>query len=74
MHIVGEAYNFPFAISVRDLVERVKKLLVQDHPEGLEAAGIAIPSESYVAYQFSPKHASHATSLAYTGVYQNCKY
>jgi hypothetical protein len=40
---------------------------MQQHPEGLEAARIKIPSESWILYQISPKHPSYAASLHYTG-------
>jgi hypothetical protein len=58
------------AISVRDLREQVLKRLNQSHPDGLDAAGIEIPTDNWIAYQFSPKHPLHAASLYYTGALQ----
>jgi hypothetical protein len=58
----------PVAISVRDLKEKVVERLNRRHPGGLDSAGIKIPSENWIAYQFSPKHPSHAASLHYIGV------
>jgi hypothetical protein len=40
---------------------------MQQHPKGLEAARIKIPSESWIFYQFSPKHSSYDASLNYKG-------
>jgi hypothetical protein len=57
-------------MSVRDLREQVVKRLNEKHPDGLDASGIKIPSENWIAYQFCPKHPSHAASLQYTGALQ----
>jgi hypothetical protein len=54
-------------MSVRDLREQVEERLRNKHPEGLEAAGICIPSDTWIAFQFSPQHPAHAASLHYTG-------
>ncbi len=37
------------------------------HLQGLDACGIEIPGDSWIAYQFSPKHPSNAARLPYTG-------
>jgi hypothetical protein len=63
----GDACFLRVAMFVRDLREQVEQRLVNNHPEGLEAAGIRIPSDSWIAYQFSPKHPLHAASINYTG-------
>ena len=55
------------AISSRDLREQVTERLRQQYPGGLDAACIKIPSESWILYQFAPKHNLHAESLHYTG-------
>jgi hypothetical protein len=68
--IVGDACFLPVAMSVRDLREQVLKRLNERHPDGLDAVGIKIPSESWIAYQFSPMHPLHAASLHYTGALQ----
>ena len=52
---------------MRDLREQVTERLMQQHQEGLEAARIKIPSESWILYQLSPKHPSYGASLNYTG-------
>jgi len=54
-------------MSVRDLKEQVLNRLNQRHPDGLDIHGIKIPSENWIAYQFSHKHPLHAASLNYTG-------
>ena len=64
---LGDACFLPVVMSVRDLREQVEVRLTNNHPEGFEAAGIFIPSDSWIAYQFNPKHSSHATSMHYTG-------
>ena len=64
---VGETCFLPVAISVRDLREQVVQRLTRTHPQGLAEAGIKIPSDSWISYQFSPKHPCHAVSLQYTG-------
>ena len=60
---VGDTCFLPIAISVRDLWEMVVKRLTDKYPEGLGAAHIKIPSDSWISYQFSPKHPSHAVSM-----------
>ena len=57
----------PVAMSVPNLREQVVERLANKHPEGLEAACIFIPSDSWISYQFTPKHPSHAVSMDYTG-------
>ena len=54
-------------MSTRDLVEQVSERLRAADPEGWESGRIKVPSESWVAYQFSPKHPKHAASLHFTG-------
>jgi hypothetical protein len=68
--LAGDACFLPVAMSVRDLREQVLQRLNQRHPGGLDAAGIKIPTENWIAYQFSPKHPLHAASLHYTGALQ----
>jgi hypothetical protein len=68
--LAGDACFLPVAISVRDLKEQVLQRLNQSHPDGLDAAGIKIPSDNWIAFQFSPKHPFHAASLYYTGALQ----
>ena len=51
---------------MRDLRKQVTLRLRQPNPEGLEATRIKIPTESWILYQFSPKHHLYATSLHYT--------
>ena len=63
----GEVSFLPVAMSVRDLKEQALQKLNQKHPEGLDIHGIKIPSENWIAYQFSPKHPLHVASLNYTG-------
>ncbi len=48
----SDACFLPVAMSVRDLKEQVVKRLNEKHPDGLDDAGIKIPSESWIAYQF----------------------
>lgn len=60
----------PFAISTRDLAERVKEALLEDHPEGLEEAGIKIPSLAWMEYQFAATNSGYKSSLAYSGKLQ----
>jgi len=57
----------PVAVSVRDLREQVVQRLQSNHPDGLDVAGIRIPSDTWISYQFSPKHPSHAASIQYNG-------
>jgi hypothetical protein len=55
---------------VRDLREQVVKRLIHKNPDGLDAAGIKIPSETWIAYQFFPKPPLYASCLQYTGALQ----
>ena len=64
---VGDACFLPVAMSLRDLREQVEERLDNRHPEGLDAAGIRVPCDSWIAYQFSSKHPSHVASMNYTG-------
>jgi hypothetical protein len=50
----GDACFLPIAMYVRDLREQVEERLKNKHSEGLEAAGICIPSDTWIAFQFSP--------------------
>ena len=50
------------AISVRDLIEQVKKTLPPD-------SEIPIPSASYLRLQFWPKNPTHKSALHYTGLF-----
>jgi hypothetical protein len=70
MHVDSEsgALFLPFAISTRDLLEKVKEALIEDHPEGLEEANIKIPSLSWLEYQFAPANLGHAGGLRNTGM------
>jgi len=59
---------FPFAVSIRSMIDKVTKALVDKHaPVALESAGIKIPSIGYVSMQFAPKNKKNTTALAYTG-------
>ena len=40
--------------------------LTSNHPQGLVEDGIKIPSDSWISYQFSPKHPCRVVSLQYT--------
>ena len=62
------ALFLPFAISTRDLLDKVKDALCVEHPEGLEEASIMIPSLSWLEYQFSPAHLGHKVGLRNTGM------
>ena len=50
------ALFLPFAISTRDLRDRVVAALKEEHTEGLEAAGIKVPSLAWIELQFAPMH------------------
>ena len=63
------ALFLPFAISTRDLRQRIKEALIDDHPEGLEVAGIKIPSLTWLEYQFAPANVGYANCLRHTGIY-----
>jgi hypothetical protein len=63
----GDACFLPVAMYVRDLRDQLVEILTNKHPEGLDTAGVLIPSDSWVAYQFSPTHPCHAASMQYTG-------
>ena len=58
----------PIAISFSDLRELVVKRITDIYPEGLGEAHIKMPSDSWISYQFSPKHPSHVVSIQYTAV------
>eukprot|EP00951_Prasinocladus_malaysianus_P022981 scaffold194114_cov19-Prasinocladus_malaysianus.AAC.1 len=58
----------PFAISIRSLIETVTDALREKHGHDLEAKGIRIPSESWVALQFCPKNPLATKALAHTGM------
>jgi len=70
-HIVcvyaGDACFLPVAMFVRDLREQVVERLTNRHPEGLDIVGVHIPSDSWISYQFNPKHSCHAASMQYSG-------
>lgn len=55
--------------STRVLIEEVTKALEAELAEGqtLEGAGIRIPTESYVNFQFAPKNMYARSALEYTG-------
>jgi hypothetical protein len=57
--------SFPF--QARDLRAQIVERLKKQHPVGLSEVGIKIPSESWILYQFSPKHPLYVASLHYTG-------
>ena len=42
--------------------------LKEKHPEGLEAAGIAVPERSWIELQFSPIHMGRKSSLRHSGM------
>jgi hypothetical protein len=64
-HSFGALF-LPFAISTRDLRQSIIDALILDHLDGLDAAGIKIPSLSWVEYQFAPANSGHASCLRYT--------
>ena len=53
----GSFLYLPFAISIRELVERIKRR----KPEK------PVPSEEMVRLQFAPKHPHHRSALSHTG-------
>ena len=63
----GDACFLPVAMSARGLKEQVVKRLNEKNPYGLDDARVKIPLESYIVYQFCPKHPLHAASLHYIG-------
>jgi len=65
--IAGNVRFMPVAISARDLRELVVERLELQHPDGLIAVGIKIPSGSWILYQLAPKHPLDAVSLHYKG-------
>ena len=59
----------PFANSTRDLLDKDREaLLIEEHPNSLEEAGIKITSLSWLAYQFAPANLDHAVGLRNTGM------
>ena len=70
LHLDSEsrALFLPFAISTRDLLDKVKDALSEEHPEGLEEACIMIPSLSWLEYQFAPANLGHKVGLRNTGM------
>ena len=58
----------PFAMSTRDLRDRVVEALETEHPEGLEAAGIKVPTLAWVEFQFAPANEGFKAALKYTGM------
>lgn len=64
------ALFLPFAISSTDLLRRVKDALLEDHPEGLNNAGIQIPSLSWLQYQFAPANSGYRAAMHNTGKLQ----
>ena len=56
----GSQCYLPVAVSIRDLIEKVKEL---EH-------GIEVPSETWVRFQFWPKDAYSHAALNYTGRFQ----
>ena len=65
-----DACFLPVAMYVRDLREQVVERHTNRHPQGLESFGVRIPSDSWISYQFSPKHPCHAATMQYTGALQ----
>lgn len=65
----GEVTFVALGMSMRELIETAVQRLKEKYPEGLEAAGVDIPSSTLVTYHMAPKHPLHASALRYTGVY-----
>ncbi len=63
----GSASFLPVAMFVRDLREQVVGRILLKQPERLEATRIQISSYSWISYQISPEHPSHAVSMQYSG-------
>ena len=72
MHLDSElgALFSPFAISTRDLLDKVKDASSEEHLEGLEEASIVIPSLSWLEYQFAPADLGHKVGLRNTSMTQ----
>ena len=66
----GGALFLPFAISTVDLLRKVKEALEEDHHEGLEEAGIKIPSCAWLEFQFAPINLGYKAALKHTGKLQ----
>ena len=66
------AIFLPFAISTRDLRQRVIEALEQRHPEGLEVAGIKVPTLTWFEVQISPGHTGYKADLRHTGMQCLC--
>ncbi len=45
---------------------KITEALIRDHQNGLDVAGVKIPSLSWVEYRFSPAHSSHGNALRHT--------
>jgi len=63
----GDACFLPIAMFVRDLREQVVERLTNKQPEGFYTVSVRIPSDSWISYQFCPKHPYHAVNMQYTG-------
>jgi hypothetical protein len=61
--LASDACFLHIAVSVRDLKKQVLQRLNQSHLDGLDAAGIKIPMDSWMAFQFSPKHPLHVAII-----------
>jgi len=74
LHLDSEsgALFLPFAISTRDLLDKVKDALREEHPKGLEEAGILIPSLSWLEYQFAPANLGYNNGLRNSGMSHLC--
>ena len=64
------ALFLPFAVSTSDLIRKVQEALEVDHPNGLEEAGIRIPTRAWVEFQFAPANTGKRASLQYSGKLQ----
>lgn len=56
----------PFALSTRDLRDKVVEALTLEHGD-LQAAGIKVPSCAWLDLQFAPANLGYASALRYTG-------
>ena len=50
----------------------MKDKLEEEHPNEMKEAGIEIPSQAWVEYQFAPVNYGYKAALAYTGMMCSC--